>query len=208
MDRDRRVMVREQLRGRNIRDERVLDAMLAVPREAFVPDSVRGRAYEDRPLGIGFGQTISQPYIVARMLELLAVGEDDVVLDVGTGSGYMAAVLSQMVRKVCTIELEPELVERAREAIESLGIGNVEVRQGDGYAGWPEGGRFAGIVVSCAPVFPPEALLGQLAPGGRMVIPVGGEMQVQRLMVFERGLDGAVMSQQDIPVRFVPMRHG
>lgn len=208
MDHERKAMVRDQLQTRGIHDERVLDAMLIVPRECFVPERMRGCAYEDRPLSIGCGQTISQPYIVAMMLELLALEKDDVVLDVGTGSGYMAALLAHIVRKVYSVELEEELTEKAQKILRELGFTNVEVRQGDGYSGWPDPRTFSGIVVSCAPNVLPLALLDQLAVGARLVIPVGPEMQVQQLMIYEKLEDGRIEMRQGVPVRFVPMRHG
>jgi protein-L-isoaspartate(D-aspartate) O-methyltransferase len=198
-------MVEEQLRGfgRDIRDGRVLEAMRRVPRHEFVPPEVREESYEDRPLPIGFGQTISQPYIVAFMTESLAPRPDDRVLEIGTGSGYQAAVLARLVRHVWTIEIVPELGERAAATLARLGIANVQVRLGDGYAGWPEHAPFDAIIVTCAPEDVPPPLVRQLADGGRMIIPVGGE-GVQSLVLLEKR--GEALRRTDVlPVRFVPM---
>ena len=186
----------------------VLAAMGRIPRHLFVPEDMRPYAYDDRPLPIGFGQTISQPYIVALMTDLLAVDEGDVVLEIGTGSGYQAAVLAPLVKHVYTIEIVPGLAEAAGERLRNLGIDNVTVRQGDGYDGWPEHVPFDGIVVTAAASHVPPPLIRQLAPGGRMVIPVGGPFFVQQLMMIEKHADGTVTSRQLLPVRFVPLTGG
>jgi len=198
-------MVREDIAGRGVRDERVLQAMGAVPRHEFVPDDLRRRAYDDRPLPIGGGQTISQPYIVAAMTELARVGPDDVALEIGTGSGYQAAVLARLARHVFTIEILPDLAASARARLDRLGFTNVTVRAGDGYQGWPERAPFDVIVVTAAPDEIPPALLEQLKPGGRMVVPVGPEDAVQSLRLVEKDGDGVVRERDVMPVRFVPM---
>jgi protein-L-isoaspartate(D-aspartate) O-methyltransferase len=197
-------MVREQLVARGIRDRRVLDAMGRVPRHELVPTASLSRAYEDGPLPIGEGQTISQPYIVAAMSEAAALGGHERVLEVGTGSGYQAAVLSALAREVYTIELEPTLAERAKRDLARLGCANVHTRTGDGYRGWPEAAPFDAILVTAAPEQVPPALLEQLAVGGRLVIPVGGYAD-QDLWLYtktERGVERRHL----LPVRFVPLR--
>lgn len=198
-------MVREQIAGRGISDPRVLAAVGKVPRERFVDAAVRDRAYEDRPLPIGFGQTISQPYIVALMTDLLAVEADDVVLEVGTGSGYQAAVLARLARRVYSIEIVPALAEAAMARLQRLGFGSVSVRTGDGWYGWEEAAPFDGIIVTAAAGSIPPPLIKQLKPGGRMVIPVGTPFFVQQLMLVEKTADGSVRSRQLLPVRFVPL---
>ena len=198
-------MVREQLEGRDIRDPRVLEAMRSVPRHELVPEGVRPYAYEDRPLPIGRGQTISQPYVVAAMTEALALDGDERVLEVGTGSGYQAAVLSGLCREVYSIELERELADRASKDLERLGYDNVHVRHGDGYLGWPEHAPFDAIVVTAAPPEVPPVLIEQLAVGGRMAIPVGHAFQDLLLL---RRTDEGVERKVLMGVRFVPMRHG
>ena len=200
---ERERMVRAQLEARGVRDERVLAAMRAVPRHAFVPPDQQAFAYDDGPLPIGHGQTISQPYIVAAMTELLAPEPSDVVLDVGTGSGYQAAVLARLVRRVYSIEIVPELVAYARERL--TGYENVEVFQGDGWAGLPKLAPFDGILVAAAPPAVPEALLDQLAEGARLVIPVGD--WDQDLRVYERTTRG-IEQRSVFGVRFVPLVHG
>ena len=178
-------MVTEQLAARGIRDKRVLSAMRRVPRERFVDDSMRDRAYEDSPLPIGYGQTISQPYMVARMCELAELHGDEAVLEIGGGSGYQAAVLGQLARQVYAVELKPELGERARQRMAALGYGNVEVGIFDGTYGWRERAPFDAILVAAgAPEIPP-LLVDQLADGGRLVIPVGPR-QGQRLAIVTR----------------------
>lgn len=190
------------LARRGIRDERVLAAIARVPREAFVPDDLRGQAYADCALPIGHGQTISQPFMVAAMLEALAL-DGGRALDVGTGSGYQAAVLAELADEVVTIERVPELAESARRALERAGYGRVEVRVGDGSLGVPERAPYDGIVVAAAAPAVPERLYGQLAPGGRLVIPVGSRRD-QWLEIVERGPKGPVRSRT-VPCRFVPL---
>jgi len=197
-------MVAEQIEKRGVKDKRVLQAMRTVPRHKFVPDDFKAYAYEDRPLPIGCGQTISQPYIVALMTELLKVDKEDKVLEVGTGSGYQAAILSQIVREVYTIEIFEELGISAKRKLRELGYSNVKVRIGDGYYGWPEEAPFDAIIVTCAATHIPPPLIAQLREEGRMCIPVGGVFQVQNLMLVEKR-DGKITSRNILPVRFVPM---
>ncbi|RME95900.1 MAG: protein-L-isoaspartate(D-aspartate) O-methyltransferase [Verrucomicrobia bacterium] len=197
-------MVAEQLAapGRDITDPRVLAAMRKVPRHEFVPESERRWAYADHPLPIGEGQTISQPYIVAFMTEQLRPRPEDRVLEIGTGSGYQAAVLAELVREVYTIEIVESLGRRARETLERLGYTNVHVRIGDGYLGWPEAAPFDAIIVTCAPDRIPPPLIEQLKDGGRMIIPVG--RGVQELVLVEKH-GGQIERRAVLPVRFVPM---
>jgi len=195
-------MVRTQIEARGVKDPNVLAAMRSVPRHLFVPSEWRSQAYADHPLPIGEGQTISQPYIVGLMSELLGVGAGDRVLEIGTGSGYQAAVLAAMGCEVYTIEIRPSLAQEAQARLAQMGATNVHVRSGDGYQGWPEAAPFAGIIVTAAPDRIPEPLLEQLAPGGSMVIPVGSFYQ--QLKVITRTESG--FKERDvIPVRFVPM---
>ncbi len=201
-ERMRAQMVEEQIAARGIREPSVLDALLRVPRHEFVPPEYRHLAYTDQPLPIGHGQTISQPYIVGLMTELLQVGEGDAVLEIGTGSGYQAAVLAGIVRRVYTIEIVQALAARAAEDLARLGYTNVEVRCGDGYQGWAEHAPYDGIIVTAAPPRIPEPLLSQLKPGARMVVPVGEFYQ--ELLVVERTAEG-YRTLRSIPVRFVPM---
>lgn len=191
--------------GKEKLDERVLAAMARVPRHLFVPSSELPYAYDNRPLPIGHGQTISQPYIVAVMTDLLSVRPGDRVLEIGTGSGYQAAVLAELVKEVYTIEIVAPLGEAARERLKRLGYGNVEVRLGDGYYGWEERAPFDAIVVTAAASHVPPPLLRQLKSGGRMVIPVGTPFLTQQLVLVEKGRDGAVRTRQLLPVRFVPL---
>ena len=195
-------MVSSQIEARGVRDRRVLAALGKVPRHLFVPESLRDRAYDDYPLPIGDGQTISQPYIVAYMTEELGLSPEHRVLEIGTGSGYQAAVLAELARQVYSIEVLPGLAERAREVLASLDYTNVEVRIGDGYLGWPEHAPFDRIIVTAAPEELPQALVDQLADGGRMVVPVGGAAQSIRI-INRRG--AKVDERVTIPVRFVPM---
>ena len=188
-----------------VRDEAVLRAMRTVPRHEFVPGDMRAHAYEDSPLPIGHDQTISQPYIVATMTEALKVGADDVVLEIGTGSGYQAAVLAEIVKHVYTIEIVAALGERARRDLARLDCDNVEVRVGDGYEGWPEHAPFDAIIVTAAPDHIPQPLVDQLKPGGRMVIPVGETGAVQQLKRLTKHDDGTVRDEILDLVRFVPM---
>ncbi len=189
-------------------DPRVLEAMRDVPRHALVPQAVRDAAYEDRPLPIGYGQTISQPYIVALMTDLLAPEPGDVMLEIGTGSGYQAAVLAELVDRVYSMEIVPELAERAAGDLAGLGYANVAVRAADGYHGWQEHGPYDGIVVTAAASHIPPPLVAQLKPGGRMVIPVGATFMVQQLMLVETDGDGMVRTEAILPVRFVPFTRG
>jgi protein-L-isoaspartate(D-aspartate) O-methyltransferase len=193
-----------QLASMGIRDPRVLDAMARVPRALFVPPELQEHAEADRPLPIGFGQTISQPYIVGFMSEWLRLGGSERVLEVGTGSGYQAAVLALLAREVYSVEIVPELAERAAAALRALGIENVSVRIGDGRRGWPEAAPFDRIVLTAAPEAIPEDLLHQLAPGGRLLAPVGaGDEQELRLVT--RAADGSFASSPILAVRFVPL---
>ena len=196
-------MVEEQVKARDFKDAAVLAAMEAVPRHLFVPAGERGEAYADHPLPIGGGQTISQPYIVALMTELLGVGRQGKVLEIGTGSGYHAAVLSRVVGAVYSMEIVPSLGEEARGTLARLGYGNVHVRVGDGYKGWPEEAPFDAILLTAAPPSIPAPLLAQLKPGGRMVLPLG--TVVQELLVLTKRPDGTVETRNVLPVRFVPM---
>ena len=184
--------------------QQVKDAMLRVPRHLFVPESMQRFAYDNAPLPIGHEQTISQPYIVALMTDLLSLKKSDRVLEIGTGSGYQAAVLSEIVGSVYTIEIVPPLASQARERLARLGYRNVEVRTGDGYKGWPEKSPFDAIMVTAGADSPPAPLLDQLRPGGRMVIPLGATGSVMSLTLIEKGDDGRIRSRQVIPVRFVP----
>jgi protein-L-isoaspartate(D-aspartate) O-methyltransferase len=195
-------MVDQQLAGRDITDPRVLRVMGAVPRHRFVPLEVRAEAYGDYPLPIGLDQTISQPYIVAFMTQALRLDGDERVLEIGTGSGYQAAVLAGLCAEVYSIEIIPELSRRAGETLADLGIKNVSLRVGDGYRGWPEKAPFDAIVVTAAPPRIPQPLVDQLAAGGRMVAPVGD--LAQDLVVIERTPQG-VTQRTVMPVRFVPM---
>jgi protein-L-isoaspartate(D-aspartate) O-methyltransferase len=173
-----------------------------------VPEDQQAHAYENRPLPIGFGQSISQPYIVALMTDLLGIKAGDSVLEVGTGSGYQAAVLSGLVARVSTIEIVPQLGERARDILQQLGYDNVEVRIGDGYHGWEERAPFDAIIVTAAASHVPPPLVHQLKPGGRMVIPVGSRFLVQELLVVEKSEAGEVTTRQILPVTFVPLTGG
>lgn len=195
-------MVTEQLRARDIRDPRTLAAMERVPRHLFVPESARGRAYADHPLPIGHAQTISQPYIVGFMTEALDVQPGHKVLEIGTGSGYQAAVLGALARDVYTIEIVEPLAERARATLASLGYTNVHVRAGNGYGGWPEEAPFDRIIVTAAPEEVPPALVEQLKVGGVMAIPVGALIQELRVM---RRTPSGMETIKTLPVQFVPM---
>jgi len=199
---ERTAMVARQLRARDIVDERVLQAMAVVPRHLFVPEPVRAAAYEDRPLPIGFGQTISQPYIVAYMTQALRPEAGIRVLEIGTGSGYQAAVLAELGAAVFSMEIVEPLATRARQTLATLGYGNVQVRYGNGYLGWPEEAPFARIIVTAAPEDVPPALVDQLAPGGVLVVPVGAPTQV--LTIIEKTPTG-LTERRTLPVRFVPM---
>ncbi len=194
--------------GRRALDPRIMAVMGRVPRHEFVPAPFRGSAYDNRPLPIGFGQTISQPYIVALMTDLLAVGPEASVLEIGTGSGYQAAVLAELARKVYTVEIIPELGRAAAGRLERLDYASVEARTGDGYYGWPEHAPYDGIIVTAAASHIPPPLVKQLKPGARMIIPVGGPFMVQWLTIVEKGKDGEVRTRQVLPVAFVPLTGG
>src|SRR5437762_1231882 len=196
-------MVERQLRPRGIDDPRTLQAMKKVAREKFVPKELEARAYEDRPLPIGYGQTISQPFIVAFMTQELKLKPTDRVLEIGTGSGYQAAVLAELVAEVYTIEIVKPLAQSAEIRLRELGYNNVHVKAGDGYKGWPEIAPFDAIIVTAAPDHVPQPLVEQLKEGGRMVIPVGGAI-AQQLNVFEKR-GGALKQTAAIPVTFVPL---
>jgi protein-L-isoaspartate(D-aspartate) O-methyltransferase len=198
-------MVADQIADRGVTDARVLAALRAIPRHLFVPPGSQDEAYEDRPVPIGYGQTISQPYIVALMTELARPAPGDRVLEIGTGSGYQAAVLSRLAGTVYTIEIIEPLAEHARQLLAKLECRNVTVRTGDGYGGWPEKAPFDAIVVTAAPDHVPPALLEQMRPGGRLVIPVGGVNDVQQLRVMEKDARGEVRTRDVVPVRFVPL---
>lgn len=201
-------MVAEQLRPHGVTDERVLEAMASIPREEFLPQWARRHAYEDRALAIECGQTISQPLVVALMTQAAAPAEDDVALEVGAGSGYQAAVLSRLCRRVITIEREPALAQQASETLRRLGFGNVEVAVGDGSRGWPSEAPYDVILVAAAADEVPQPLLDELAEGGRMVIPaVTAPDQPQDLRLYRRHA-GDVMYRSLFPVVFVPLRTG
>jgi len=200
-------MVETQIEARGVTDARVLEAMRLVPRHLFIDESFWPRAYSDGPLPISNGQTISQPYIVALMTELLQPEEHHVVLEIGTGSGYQAAVLSKLVRRVYTIEIVPELGQSAERILKRLEYNNVTVRIGDGYQGWPEQAPYDRIIVTAAPEEIPQKLVEQLKPGGRMILPVGSQRRGQDLLVLEKDQAGNINTRQIIPVRFVPMVH-
>ncbi|WP_422862251.1 protein-L-isoaspartate(D-aspartate) O-methyltransferase [Desulfoluna limicola] len=204
---EREAMVKEQIEGKYspIRAPRVLDAMRRVPRHLFVPKSRQKGAYRDTPLPIGHGQTISQPYIVAFMTEALELAPEARVLEIGTGSGYQAAVLAELTPHVYTVEIIEPLAEMAQQRLKSLGYGTISTKQGDGYHGWKEHAPYDAIIVTCAAGHVPPPLIEQLKPGGTIVIPVGGVYQVQMLMKITKKRDHAIVSEQLIPVRFVPM---
>ena len=191
--------------GREALAPRTLEVMRAVRREAFVPPAAAAHAYENRPQVIGHGQTISQPFIVALMTDLLELKPDHVVLEVGTGSGYQAAVLAKLARQVFSVEVIGELAERARAALAAEGFSNVEVRIGDGAAGWPEHAPFDAIIVTAAAPDVPQTLIDQLRSPGRMAIPVGAPHAEQELMLIEKDTEGAVNNQRVLPVAFVPL---
>ena len=205
LERAREEMVERSLRDIGVDDARVLDAMRAVPRHRFVPDALRHRAYEDTPLPIGEGQTISAPDIVGFMSQALEVAPGARVLDVGTGSGYQAAVLDAMGCRVFSIEILPGLAESAAARLRELGYARTTVRAGDGYLGWPEEAPFDAILVAAAPDHVPKPLVEQLKPGGRLVLPVGPDGGVQSLMVVTKREDGTVEEEEVLSVRFVPM---
>ncbi|MDY7027255.1 MAG: protein-L-isoaspartate(D-aspartate) O-methyltransferase [Spirochaetota bacterium] len=202
---ERQAMVRSQLYDRGITDREVLGAMSNVPRHLFVPEQERRRAYADTPLPIGYGQTISQPYVVALMTWLLDISPGDRILEVGTGSGYQAAVLAELTDQVYSIEIIEALAEGARNSLASAGYTHVKVRRGDGYYGWPDAAPFQGIIITAAAGHVPPPLIEQLAPGGRIIVPLGNPYQIQILTIVEKDAEGRVRSEQLMPVRFVPM---
>ena len=199
------LMVEIQIERRGVKDPRVLKVMRDTPRHRFIPPHLEKMAYLDGPLPIGEGQTISQPYIVALMTELLALKGDERILEIGTGSGYQAAVLSALVSEVFSIEIVKSLVDSAAVRLDKLGYKNVTTRWGDGYKGWPEEAPFDAIIVTAAPDKIPQPLIDQLKAGGRLVVPIGTRQQ--ELKVFTKNKDGTIQSKNIIPVRFVPMVH-
>jgi protein-L-isoaspartate(D-aspartate) O-methyltransferase len=196
-------MVEQQIQGRGVTDARLLEAMRTVPRERFVTPEQAEHAYDDTPLPIGHGQTISQPYVVAYMTDVLRVDPSHRVLEIGTGSGYQAAILGELAREVYTIEIVPQLAQRAKETLLALGYEHVHVREGDGYAGWPERAPFDRIMVTAAVEAIPPPLLEQLTPGGRLVVPVGSQGETQWIVIAEK-TDRGTVERRTIPVRFVP----
>ena len=205
----RKQMVETQMRNRDISDEKVLKALENVPRHEFVPERYQGLAHADRPLPIGYGQTISQPYIVALMTQLLEVGQVDKVLEIGSGSGYQAAIMGELAQEVYTVEIIEELADSATELLRRLGYANVHVKHADGYYGWEEHAPFDVIIVTCAPDHIPQPLLAQLADGGRMVVPVGPPGAYQVLWKIER-VGEEIVSRRITGVIFVPLtgEHG
>ncbi len=205
---ERRRMVKDHIENypyNPVRDEKVLKAMQRVPRHRFVPEENQDHAYQNSPLPIGHSQTISQPVIVAHMTELLDIQPDDRILEIGTGSGYQAAVLGELCNHVFSMEIVAPLGKRAKNLLKELGYKQVRVRIGNGYLGWPEEAPFDKIIVTCAPDQIPEPLLDQLAPGGRMVIPVGGRFQTQYMVEVTKNSKGKISRKKHYPVRFVPM---
>ena len=201
----RKFMVDGQIERRGVKDEGVLKAVRKVEREKFVPNKYLELAYSDGPLPIGHKQTISQPYIVAYMTEQLQVEKSHKVLEIGTGSGYQAAVLAELANHIFTIEIIPELAEGAEKVLMELGYENITVRTGDGYKGWPEEAPFDRIMVTAAPNEIPEELVEQLAPNGRMILPVGGSIFAQYLWLVQKDKEGIVTKEKILAVRFVPM---
>ena len=204
----RKMMVEQQIVARGVKNKKVLDAMNSVPRHLFVPVGYRQGSYFDQPLPIGLGQTISQPYIVALMTEMLDVDNDDTVLEIGTGSGYQAAVLSTIVKELYTVEIIEELGLQSAELLKSLGYDNVKVKISDGGLGWPEKAPFDAIIVTAAAPKIPDPLIKQLKPGGRMVIPVDNNFYSQDLLIVEKDEAGNIETRKTIPVRFVPLVEG
>ncbi|MDI6640953.1 MAG: protein-L-isoaspartate(D-aspartate) O-methyltransferase [Elusimicrobiota bacterium] len=196
-------MVEKQMKARGIKDKLLLKALLKVERHKFVPENVRKLAYEDYPLPIGEGQTISQPYIVAFMTEQLSLRGSEKVLEIGTGSGYQAAILAELCREVYSIEIIPELALKAEKLLKEIGYKNIKIKIGDGYLGWEEHSPFDAIIVTCAPEHIPQPLIDQLAEGGRMIIPVGKYFQE---LVLIKKLKGKIIKKRVLPVRFVPMK--
>lgn len=202
---ERERLVRESMQGRGIRNPAVLRAMRETPRHEFMPPEVRKFAYEDRPVPIGYGQTISQPSLVALMTETLDVSQDHRVLEIGTGSGYQAAVLAVLVKEVYTIEIVPELAKSSAATLKRLGHRNVYTREGNGYLGWPEKAPFDRIILTAAPPELPQALIDQLKPGGKLLAPVGATVLDQELVLVEKSRSGQITRRSVLPVRFVPM---
>ena len=200
------MLAAEHIENRGIRNPDVLRVIRSVPREAFVPEDLIAQAFEDKPLDIGYGATISQPFIVAAMTELLELNRSHRVLEIGTGSGYQSAVLAELAGAVFTIEVVPQLATRAQGILKRLGYENVNVRQGDGYLGWPEEAPFHRVILTAAPVEIPTRLLDQLALGGKLVAPVGSGTE-QQLIVVDKALDGRLHRRLVFPVLFVPMVH-
>ena len=203
----RELLVDQTIAKRGVKDKAVLDAMKKVPRHLFVPEGSISRAYDDRPLGIGYGQTISQPYIVAYMTEVIRPKPDHKVLEVGTGSGYQAAVLAEIVKEVYTIEIIPELGNASTATLKKLGYNNVKVKVSDGYFGWPEQAPFDAIVVTAAAEFVPPPLIEQLKEGGKMIIPIGSPYMNQTLMLVEKK-GKKITTKSLLPVVFVPFTRG
>lgn len=204
---ERKMLVEQHIENRGVKDPRVLRAMRTVPRHEFVPRQFRDQAYADHPLSIGYGATISQPYIVAAMTELMDVKAASKVLEIGTGSGYQAAVLSMLANEIYSMEIVPELARAASATLKELGYENVMVRHGDGYRGWPEEAPFDRIMLTAAPPEVPEALIQQLKPGGKLVAPVGDAAN-QTLLVIEKNHQGQIRRRNVFPVMFVPMVPG
>jgi protein-L-isoaspartate(D-aspartate) O-methyltransferase len=204
----RQRMVEEHIASRGVKDKAVLKAMREIPRHLFVPEALRAEAYADHPLPIGLGQTISQPYIVAVMTEMLEPKPELTVLEIGTGSGYQAAILAKLFRDVYTIELLPELAETARGVFRQLNLTNIHTKVGDGYLGWPEHAPYDRILLTAAPPEVPAALIDQLAKGGRLVGPVGGDPNFQYLVIVDKDKAGRIHRRTSHPVRFVPMVPG
>ncbi|MBN2380444.1 protein-L-isoaspartate(D-aspartate) O-methyltransferase [candidate division WOR-3 bacterium] len=198
-------MVSLQLASRDITDKRVLDAFGKVPRHAFVPDSSKASAYGDFPLSIGDCQTISQPYMVALMTQFLELKGNEKVLEVGTGSGYQAAILAELAAEIYTIEYIPSLAKSAEERLDSMGYENIHVKSGDGYLGWPENAPFDGIIITCAPEKLPQPLIEQLKVGGRLVVPVGSQGYAQTLTIYTK-TDTGLVTRYEGGCFFVPMR--
>ncbi len=204
-DRMRLQMVNEQIIKRGINDQKVIQALLKVKRHLFVLPQYTAQAYADAPLPIEHGQTISQPYIVAIMTQVIAPDQNKKVLEIGTGSGYQAAVLAEIVKEVYSIEIIPELAQKAGQTLSRLNYKNITLKTGDGYLGWPEFAPFDGIIVTCAPDHVPQPLIDQLAINGRMVIPISYDREVQELILIEKQKDGKLKRTNLIPVRFVPL---
>ena len=205
-EQERKNMVESQIQARGIKDTRVLNAMLRVKRHLFVPEGMKPFAYDDTALPIDKNQTISQPYIVALMTELANIGPEDKVLEIGTGSGYQAAILAELSKEVYSMEIIKELADESKKRLEQLGYRNIEIKHGDGYQGWPQAAPFDAIIVTAAAKEIPDELMKELKPGGRMVIPLGRFFQ--ELYCITKNPDGSITKEHIIPVRFVPMVRG